>query len=208
MTNSEPTEVQNVVLEPDRYEKNADFDQIFGRSAPLHIEIGSGKGTFLVSQAGAFPEINFLGMEWASRYYRYAVDRFERWSLGNVRMMRTDAAWYIAEHVADACVDQYHLYFPDPWHKKRHNKRRLICDENMEQFLRTMKAGAVINIATDHQDYHEWMKDVFSRFEDRLEYIPFIRAAGAKDGEMVGTNFERKYIVQGRSVYTIAVKKK
>ena len=82
-----------------------DFDAVFGRKAPLHIEIGSGRGTFLVSQAKAFPEINFIGIEWANRYYRYSADRVARWDLRNARMVRDDAAAFIAEHVGDQSVD-------------------------------------------------------------------------------------------------------
>ena len=123
-------------------------------------------------------------------------------------MLRTDAAVWIPEHVANEIVSQYHIYFPDPWPKARHNKRRLICPVNIDQFYRTLKKDGIINIATDHKDYFEWMLDAFSGFLDKFEKIEFIRGAGAKDGEMVGTNFERKYIIEGRETYTLALRKK
>jgi len=186
-----------------------DFNEVFGRVAPLHIEIGSGRGTFLVSQAQAFPEINFIGIEWASRYYRYAADRLARWDIRNVRMVRDDAADFIAEHLADETVDWYHIYFPDPWPKKRHNKRRMLCDENLAQMIRTLKPGGIINVATDHIDYFDQMEKVLlDPVKSHIEQVPYTRPVGARDGEYAGTNFERKYLVEGRKINTIAVRKK
>lgn len=197
-----------LMLGHDEYENLVDFDEVFGRKAPLHIEIGAGKGTFIFNQAKAFPEINFLGIEWANKYCRYAADRLGRWGIPNVRMMRTDAACYITEHVPDSSIECYHIYFPDPWHKKRHNKRRLICDENVKQFYRTLAPNGILNIATDHQEYYNWMCKVFSGFTDIFDKVDFVIGAGAREGEMVGTNFERKYILEGRQTYTIALQKK
>jgi tRNA (guanine-N(7)-)-methyltransferase len=142
-----------ISLKPENLDGKIDFARLFGRPGPIHIEIGSGKGTFLVSQAKAQPDDNFLGIEWAGRYYRYAVDRIGRWDMANVRIIRTDAAVFLAESVPDDSVDYFHIYFPDPWHKKRHNKRRLICPANLENFIRCLKTGGQLRLATDHADY-------------------------------------------------------
>src|SRR4030042_514461 len=80
-----------VSLGPEDLDGKIDFVRIFGRSGPVHIEIGTGRGTFILNQAKANPNENFLGIEWASRYFRYAVDRIGRWHLANVRLIRTDA---------------------------------------------------------------------------------------------------------------------
>jgi tRNA (guanine-N7-)-methyltransferase len=188
---------------------HVDFEDIFGRKAPIHIEVGSGKGTFLVSETRAHPENNYLGIEWANRYYRLAVDRIGRWGIDNVRIMRTDAAVFFAENVPDDSVSWFHIYFPDPWPKVRHNKRRLICTDNVQQIIRCLEPGGVLNLATDHADYFEQMEEVLNAefANGTLDQIPFTRAAGAKEGETVGTNFERKYIVEGRKINTIAAKK-
>ncbi|MCF7955443.1 MAG: tRNA (guanosine(46)-N7)-methyltransferase TrmB [Phycisphaerae bacterium] len=198
-----------ITIDPETLEGYVDFDAIFGRKGPVHIEIGSGKGTFLVSEAMVQPENNYLGIEWANRFYRLAVDRLGRWGIDNVRIMRTDAAFFFAEHVPDNSVSWFHIYFPDPWPKARHNKRRLICTENVEQIIRCLEPGGVLNLATDHADYFEQMEEVLNIEFDKgtLKQIPFTRAAGAKDGEIVGTNFERKYIVEGRKINTIAAQK-
>ncbi|NLE90012.1 MAG: hypothetical protein GX602_03630, partial [Dehalococcoidales bacterium] len=87
-----------------------DSVQIFGRTGTFHIEIGSGRGTFLLNQAQAHPDDNFLGIEWASRYYRYAVDKMGRWNVSNVRLIRTEAASFISDFIPDNSVDCFHIY--------------------------------------------------------------------------------------------------
>lgn len=198
---------EHVSLRPEELAGAVDFELIFGRRGPVHIEFGSGKGTFLLGQARATPEVNFLGIEWANKYFRYAVDRIGRWGLANVRIIRTDAAWFLSEHVPDSSVDWFHIYFPDPWPKKRHHKRRFVCAPNTAQMLRCLKTGGVIQIATDHADYFEQIEEVVEAHGERLEVIEFTPAAGAQNGELTGTNYERKYIKDKRDIYTIAVKK-
>ncbi len=198
---------EEVSLRPEKLDGTLDFGRIFGRRRPVHIEIGSGKGTFLVSQASDQQGVNFLGIEWARKYYRLAVDRIGRWGIGNVRIIRTDAASFLQEHIGDGTVSWFHIYFPDPWPKKRHHKRRFVCNANMEQMLRCLGREGVINIATDHVGYFEQIQEVVSGQAGRVEEIEFTVAAGAVEGELAGTNFERKYIKDGRAIYTIAVKK-
>ena len=103
----------SISFKPVDLSRKIDFTVIFGRVAPVHIEIGSGKGTFLVNQAKSQPQINFLGIEWANKYYRYAVDRLGRWELTNVKIVRTEAALFIQNHITDSSVDCFHIYYPD-----------------------------------------------------------------------------------------------
>lgn len=209
MANRVVQDYPNISLKPEDVEGVLDFDKLFGRSAPVEIEVGSGKGTFLLSQSQAFPETNFLGIEWANKYYRYAVDRLGRWDIPNARLIRTDAAIFITDHIPDESIERFHLYFPDPWPKARHNKRRFFNHDNIIQLLRILKPGGVINIATDHADYFQQMQEVLTvQIESNtVELIDFTPAAGAKEGEVAGTNFERKYIVEKRNINTIACKK-
>jgi tRNA (guanine-N7-)-methyltransferase len=201
---------KNISVKPESIPGMIDFDVLFGRSAPIEMEVGCGKGTFILEEARAFPDKNFFGIEWANKYYKLAVDRMGRWNTPNVRMMRTDAADFIAEHIPDASIGVFHLYFPDPWPKKRHNKRRFFCDENLAQLLRILKPNGIINVATDHADYFDQMIEVAERAIEQgvVKEIDFIRPAGAKDGEAVGTNFERKYLKEGRKTHTLALQKR
>jgi len=197
----------SVAIDPRNLTDKVNFANIFGRLAPLHIEVGSGKGTFLLNQAKSQPEVNFIGIEWANRYYRFAVDRIGRWNLGNVRIIRTDASFFLAEYVPDASVDCFHIYFPDPWPKKRHHKRRFLNDVNLEQLIRCLKPEGVIRVATDYADYFQQIKDVLTSRQDVLREIDFLPTAGAQLGEWVGTNFERKYLKESRPIFTLAVGK-
>jgi tRNA (guanine-N7-)-methyltransferase len=209
MAKREIKEYENISIKAENLTEKIDFYEIFGRNAPVHVEIGSGKGTFILNEARENPDIDFLGIEWAGKYYRHAVDRIGRWGLQNVRIIRTDAAFFIARNLTDSSVDWFDIYFPDPWPKKRHHKRRLLSSENAEQLLRCLKPGGVINIATDHADYFQQITKVIDAkvAAGTAERIEFTRAAGAEQGEIVGTNYERKYIVEGRKTYTAAIKK-
>ena len=197
-----------VVLDPNTLVGRLDFGAIFGRTAPVHFEIGSGKGTFLVNEARAATEDDFFGVEWCSKVYRYAIDRIGRWAVKNVRIIRTDAAWLIKEHIADSSISCLHIYFPDPWPKKKHNKRRFVNDANLVEMLRVLKPGGVIRCATDHSDYFEQMERVLTNPQlERIDFFPTSYAEPDK-GEWAGTNFERKYLAEGRRIYTLAVRKR
>jgi tRNA (guanine-N7-)-methyltransferase len=197
----------DVAIRPEDLDTKIDFDRIFGRPGSVHIEIGSGKATFLLNQAKKQPEVNFLGIEWARKYYRYAVDRIGRWAIKNVRIIRTDATALLIDLIPDNSVECFHIYFPDPWPKKRHHKRRFICTANLQQILRCLKSNGTIRIATDHAEYFEQIKQVIAEQNKILEEFDFLPTAGADQGEWVGTNFERKYLKENRPIYTIAVKK-
>jgi tRNA (guanine-N7-)-methyltransferase len=200
-------EYPDVALRPTETSGRIDFFDIFGRNAPLHIEIGCGRGTFLIGQAKALPAINFLGIEWANKYYKYTVDRIGRQKIGNVRIIRTEAASFIADLVNNETVECFHIYFPDPWPKRRHHKKRFICAKNIEQMIRCLKKGGLINIATDHAEYFKQMQKDFENFTGRLKPAEFARPAGAQSDELVGTNYERKYIKEKRNIFTLAYKK-
>ncbi|MEE9371241.1 MAG: hypothetical protein V3W45_07215, partial [Sedimentisphaerales bacterium] len=140
--------------------------------------------------------------------YRYAVDRIGRWGLTNVRLIRTDAAGFLTVFVPDSSVECFHIYFPDPWPKKRHHKRRFFNFANLEQLLRCLTTGGSLRVATDHAEYFEQIQKLLTDESDRLEKIEFFPTAGADTGEWVGTNFERKYLKENRPIFCLAVRKK
>jgi len=211
----------SVVLKPEDLNGQIDFVRVFGpppargQACPcesrgpglVQIEIGTGKATFLLNQARAQPHINFLGIERANKYYRYAVDRIGRWGLNNVRIIRTDAATFLADFIPDSSVDCFHIYFPDPWPKRRHHKRRFLCAASLQHLIRCLKSDGQLRIATDHLDYFEWIQSLIAAQGESLEEIEFLPAAGAAPGELTGTNYERKYLKGQRPIYIIAVRK-
>lgn len=159
-------------------------------------------------EAQARPEVDFLGIEWARHFYLFAVDRFGRWGLPNVRIIRTDAAVFLSQHVPPESVDCLHVYFPDPWPKKAHHKRRILQQYNMASLIRCLKPGGEIRIATDHAEYFHQIELVAATCSNVLEPVEFTRPAGAKEGELIGTNYERKYIKDKRTIHTLALRRK
>lgn len=174
----------------------------------LEIEIGSGKGTFLLQQARLFPTVNFLGVEWAAEFYRYAADRMRRHHMTNVRMLRADATEFIRHRCADEIAAVIHLYFSDPWPKKRHHKRRVIQDRSLAEFHRILQSGGLLHLVTDHEDLWEWSEDHASRHSALFERLPFQPPPSAGEGEVVGSNFERKYKREGRPFFAMTLVKK
>ncbi len=199
---------ENVGLILENLQGKIDFAQVFGRFGPVHIEIGSGKGTFLVNQAAAQPQVDFLGIEWARKYYRSTVDRIGRRGLTNVRVLRANAPVFLRDFIPAGTVDCFHIYFPDPWPKKRHHKRRLLQSSNLEILLRCLKPNGQIRIATDHEDYFQQIQDVTKACSTLIEEIEFEPPAGAREGERTGTNYERKYVKESRTIHTAAFRKK
>lgn len=201
------TDYPEISVNPEDLDGTIDFVRLFGRPGPVHIEIGCGKGTFLVNQAPFSPEVNFLGIERANKYYRWVVDRLGRHSLGNVRVVRADAAEFLQRFVGDGSVGCFHIYFPDPWPKRRHHKRRFFCRSNVQELIRCLAAGGVIKAATDYEEYFEAISGVMEALKSHLGPSEFVRPPGAQEGEWTGTNFERKYIKQAKRIYTAAWKK-
>lgn len=191
--------------------------------ARFEIEIGSGKGTFLLEEGARRPEVNFLGIEHAREFFLYAADRVRRRGLANVRLLYADAAAFLRHRTPDAIASVIHLYFPDPWPKSRHHKRRMVQDAFLAEALRVLEPGGELRIVTDHDDYWEWMEGFFARWcvasgggvgagvsearFDRLEFSSERRASGASAGELVGTNFERKYAREGRPFHAAVLRK-
>ncbi|MDP7008505.1 MAG: tRNA (guanosine(46)-N7)-methyltransferase TrmB [Phycisphaerales bacterium] len=172
---------------------------------PLELEIGSGKGTFLLQQSELQPETNFLGFEWAAEFYRYGADRLRRNGRKNVRMMYGDATEFLKHWCKDHVAEVLHLYFSDPWPKKRHHKRRVIQDDTLRTFHRILKLGGALRIVTDHDELWEWCETHIDRHLDLFERKSFDIVSSASEGELTGTNFERKYRREGRPFHSVTL---
>ena len=187
-----------------------DWAQLFGNDHPVELEIGMGKGTFLTEQAKSRPKTNFVGIEWARWFWRYASDRLRRNGCANARATRAEALFFLREHVPDASIAVLHVYFPDPWPKKRHHKRRLIQEPFMLQAKRVLTRGGRLQIVTDHKGYFEENIEPALNAASTagwLKIVDYNRPGSAGEGEFVGTNFERKYKREGRPFYAMAAVK-
>ncbi len=174
-------------------------------AAPFEIEIGSGKGTFLLQEVRQRSKPNYLGFEWAAEFYRYAADRIRRNHISNIKMMHGDATEFLQYWCKDNIVDTIHLYFSDPWPKTRHHKRRVIQDATLTTFHRVLKAGGVVHIVTDHDDLWKWCEEHIQRHTNLFLRHDFLEVTSANEGELVGTNFERKYRREGRSFHALTL---
>ena len=197
--------VEPIGLDVDKLTRPLIWHELFGNDHPVEMEIGMGKGTFLVEQAKARPETNFFGIEWARWFWRYASDRLRRHNCLNARTVRAEANYFLTEFVADHSLAVLHIYFPDPWPKSRHHKRRLIQEPFMRQIERVLTPGGRLQIVTDHQEYFEQIEMVVGK--SILKTIEYSRPGSANEGEFVGTNFERKYRREGRPFYALAAVK-
>ena len=175
----------------------------FDSPGPFEIEIGCGKGGFLLSRARAQPHLRLLGIEWANKYFRFCADRMARWKLTNVRVMRTDAKYFVAHHLPTACVSALHVYHPDPWPKKRHHKRRLIQPDFVESAVRVLTPGGHWLIQSDHEEYFGIIRALLDRRPELAE-VAWEETGIVTDGDWQGTNYEIKYAREDRTIYRAA----
>lgn len=197
--------VEPVGLDVDRLSRPINWSELFGNDHPVEMEIGIGKGTFITDQAKARPDTNFFGIEWARWFWRYASDRLRRNECLNAHTVRAEAGFFLKEFIADAGLSVMHIYFPDPWPKKRHHKRRLIQEPFLKQVERVLTPGGRLQIVTDHQEYFEQIEPMVKA--SNLRIIEYNRPGSAGEGEFVGTNFERKYRRENRPFHALAAVK-
>lgn len=180
-----------------------------GGSRPVELEIGSGKGTFLLAISEVKPGTNYIGFEWAKEYANYAADRLRRHHRMNCRIVGGEATWWIRCHVPDNSIQAVHIYFPDPWPKTRHHKRRIIQLPFLKDLHRILVPGGKLRLVTDHADYFAHMQEMLAAQTD-LRVVAFespVAAQMSEAGMIVGTNFEKKYIAEGRSFHATAAMK-
>ncbi len=175
---------------------------LFDREAPLEIEIGSGKGLFLVNAAATSPEHNFIGIEVAEKYAQHAAARLARAGCNNGMMSSGDGLRLFDAMAPDGSLEAVHVYFPDPWWKKRHRKRRVLNETFLKNVQRLLRPGGTLHFWTDVKEY----------FESSLELIaetvnlegPFVVAERQAEHDMdYLTHFERRTRQNEEPVYRV-----
>lgn len=147
-------------LGPDR---PADLDRLFGRTAPRTLEIGFGNGASLAQLACAQPDHDFIGIEVHRPGVGHLLQLIEANELANIRVATTDAVEVLDRAIPDSSLDRVLILFPDPWHKKKHHKRRLVQGAFIELLSRRMKHGSILHMATDWAGYAEHMLGVMGQ---------------------------------------------
>jgi tRNA (guanine-N7-)-methyltransferase len=176
------------------------WPEIFGNDHPVELEIGSGKGLFLVNAASANPSHNFFGIELAKKYAWKAAERVAKRALANVRVLPGDALLFMARYVPPSSLRAVHVYFPDPWWKSRHKKRRVFAEPLVLDLERTLQLGGDLHVVTDVEDYFRVIRALIAthpRFQIQPEPAP---NTPEHDLDYL-TNFERKYRIEGRPIY-------
>lgn len=201
---SETTDpVEFSIREDDRQDR---WNELFENENPVEIEIGCGKGRFIINSAMAHPEINYIGIERALRYFRIMKERAIRRSLTNVRLLRDDAVFFVERYIPNCTVSAYHIYFPDPWPKKRHRKRRLFNTQFINQIVRTLVEGGSLDFATDYSEYFDEILTLVGKSE-KLSISEEIPDRVKQLGVNL-TNFETKYAAEGRLIHRRAYVKR
>ncbi len=145
--------------------ESADLNAAFGRTNPKVLEIGFGMGTATVEIAKRLPQTDFLAIDVHGPGVGNILKLIEEENVANIRVMRHDAVEVVENMLADGSLDGIHIFFPDPWHKKRHNKRRLIQTPFVAKLLPKLKSGGYIHLATDWEEYAVQMLEVLNGFE-------------------------------------------
>lgn len=171
-----------------------DFQAMFGNDNPVILEIGSGKGRFLITTAMDRPDVNLLGVEKSLHYHRLIHERVQKRGLTNIRLINHDAFLVMQKMIADASVAEIHIYFPDPWPKTKEQKRRIIRPEALLEMRRVLVPGGKGIYVTDHQSYFETAAPILAEF-----FPSEIRVPGPDDPPR--TNYEAKYRAEGRAIY-------
>jgi len=174
-------------------DERIDLDAAFGRQAPRVLDIGFGDGEALVTAAARYPEIDYLGIEVHEPGIGHLLALLERSGLTNVRVIDRDAVDVIASMLSDASFDAVNVFFPDPWPKKRHHKRRLIQAGFLAAVSAALKRSGLLHIATDWADYAEQIEGLLATAAT-LERIP----AADLDDERLGFRPPTKFETRGR----------
>ncbi len=177
-----------------------DWQSLFGSTAPVELEVGSGKGLFLVNAAQERPGHSFFGIEISRKYARLAAERAVKQGVSNVRLWPGDAKPLLARMVPEASLRAVHVYFPDPWWKKRHKKRRVFTESLVASVVRILEPSGNLHVATDVEEYFEVIRTLVAA-EPRLLELPTPEVRQPEHDLDYLTNFERKFRIEGRPIY-------
>ena len=176
-----------------------DWAALFGNPHPVEIEVGMGKGLFLLTEATARPEVNFFGIEIARKYQLYATSRFAVRGLANVKTVCADARWVLQQFVLAGSVATVHVLFPDPWWKARHKKRRVFTPGFAADAARVLPPGGRFHIASDVAEYFGVMTGIVGAMPAFRELSNEANAAPVGEAGY-RTNFERKARLRGTPI--------
>jgi len=187
-----------IELIPESYFAPLDLAKIFGRNAPLHVDLGCGDGTFLFALAEQNPDNNFLGTERLLHRVKKACRKADK--IDNMRVLRIETSYAVRYLLPAGSVEMFHLLFPDPWEKRRHHPRRIVGLEFLRAIHAALASDGLLRVVTDHRDYFDKIQEVAARSGDFR-----VGTNGAKDYPV--STFEKKFNEQGISIYRLELRK-
>jgi len=189
----------------DKGETTLNFTEMFGNTAPVTLEIGYGMGGSLAEMAIADPQRNFIGIEVHAPGIGNLLKLIQEKGIRNLRLLDDDAVEILKNRISDHSLERVHLYFPDPWHKKKHHKRRILKEDFVNLLANKLQESGTFHMATDWQDYAEQMEKVmeenthFSSISD----TPYIQRPDFRPV----TKFEKRGLRLGHGVWDLIYKK-
>jgi tRNA (guanine-N7-)-methyltransferase len=196
-------DVSHCLLDPKGREELLSWSVVFGNDRPVELEIGSGKGLFLQNAALQSPDRNFFGVELSRKYAGRAAERVVKHGLKNVRVWPGDARRFLHQLVASNSLHAVHVYFPDPWWKARHKKRRVFAEPLLADIERGLVPGGRLWLATDVEEYFGVILDLVAT-RPRFVRQDWPEPTSPEHDLDYLTNFERKYRLEGRRIFRAA----
>jgi tRNA (guanine-N7-)-methyltransferase len=187
--------------------EQVDWRVVFGNDHPVEVEVGFGKGLFLLTAATACPQVNFFGVEIVRKYQLQTATRLAMRKLNNVRVACGDARSFFRDRVPENSLQAIHVFFPDPWWKKRHHKRRLFTAEFAELCAHRLRPGGKLHFVTDVEEYFQTVRELCRQITSWHELPPPEPKEAQHDMDYL-TNFERKFRREGRPIYRTLYEKK
>jgi tRNA (guanine-N7-)-methyltransferase len=172
----------------------------FPQAAPLEIELGSGKGLFLSEAASLRPETNFVGIEIAKKYAAHCAARLARRRLTNGLMISGDGLRFFREFLSSDSIAAVHVYFPDPWWKKRHRKRRVMNEALLADVHRVLVPGGALHFWTDVEEYFTTTLELMGRVSPLVGPLPVVERPAEHDLDY-RTHFERRKRKDGLPIF-------
>src|SRR6267142_1420708 len=195
-----PTFSPMIELVPELQAAPLDGAELFGRGAPLHVDLGCGDGSFLCELARQFPKRNFLGIERLTKRVEKVRRKAEK--IENVRVLRADTLFAVRYLLPKNSVETFYLLFPDPWPKRRHQLRRIFTRDFLEAIAVALEKHGILRVATDQLDYFQQVERI-SRAHEQFQVVPL----SPDDAVLPVTKFERKFRKQGVPIYRLTLRK-
>ena len=187
--------METVLYTPPNWIEPLNWQSVFAKSRPIEVDVGCGKGGFLLWAAQTQPDQNFFGVDRLLLRLRKVDKKIRRFGLSNVRLIRIEASYLIAKLIPESSVSAYHIYFPDPWPKRRHHRRRLFSSAFVGNLRRTLQPSGAVNVTTDQEDYFREIGTLMQ------ESGVFAAESPLPLPDEARTEFEREFLAAGMLVF-------